>query len=339
MTMDATETAKRSDADAGDAAEAQARRIREAAERVAAGGPSAPVLGRDPVNQAMVNTWTEAMGDANPVYTDEAAAASSVHGGLVAPPAMAQVWTMRGLHGTRTGDDPLGAMMLVLDEEGFTSVVATNSSQTYHRYLRPGEHVAAANRLESVVGPKQTALGEGWFVTTRTTWMVGEETVAEMTFRVLKFRPAPSRPQAPEGARIIDAPEYADGVLRPVISRDTAFFWEGLQVGELRIQRWGDTLRHPPGPVDPGGDLDAKPDYVVARGTGTVYSYVVHHHPKVPGKRLPFVVALVELDEGVRVLGELIDVDPDEVAIGLPVCAMFLRIDDELTLPAWEVVR
>ena len=41
-----------------------------------------------------------------------------------------------------------------------------------------------------------------------------------------------------------------------------------------------------------------------------MFSYVVHHHPKVPGKTLPFVVALVELDEGVRMLGELIDVDP-----------------------------
>ncbi|MPY78101.1 MAG: DNA-binding protein [Actinophytocola sp.] len=317
----------------------ETERIEAAAERIAAQGASAPVLGRDPVNQAMVNTWTEAIGDANPVYTDADFAASSVHHGLVAPPAMAQVWTMRGLHGTRAEDDPLGAMMLALDEEGFTSVVATNSSQTYHRYLRPGEHVAASNRLENVVGPKQTALGEGWFVTTRTTWTVGDEVVAEMTFRVLKFRPSAKQAAAPEGARIIDAPEYSDGVLRPVISLDTAFFWEGTQVGELRIQRWGDTLRHPPGPVDPGGDLDVKPDYIVARGTGTVYSYVVHHHPKVPGKRLPFVVALVELDEGVRVLGELIDVDPDEVAIGLPVRAVFLRIDDELTLPAWEVVR
>ncbi|WP_051399601.1 bifunctional MaoC family dehydratase N-terminal/OB-fold nucleic acid binding domain-containing protein [Haloechinothrix halophila] len=328
------------DATATEATDPEADRIRQAAERIAAGGPSAPVLGRDPVNQAMVNTWAEAMGDANPVYTDASAAESSVHGELVAPPAMAQVWTMRGLHGTRAEDDPLGAMMLALDEEGFTSVVATNSSQTYHRYLRPGEHVAASNRLESVVGPKQTALGEGWFVTTRTTWTVGEEVVAEMTFRVLKFRPVSSRPTvAREGARIIDAPEYADGVLRPVISRDTAFFWEGTQVGELRIQRWGDTLRHPPGPVDPSGDLDAKPDYIVARGTGTVYSYVVHHHPKVPGKRLPFVVALVELDEGVRVLGELIDAEPDDVYIGLPVRAVFLRIDEELTLPAWEVLR
>lgn len=314
--------------------------ITQAAERIAAQGDSAPQLARDPVNQPMINNWVEAIGEINPVYTDAGFAARSVHGGLVAPPAMAQVWTMRGLHGQRADDDPLGAMTAVLDAEGFTSVVATDSEQTYHRYLRPGEHVAASARLESVVGPKQTALGEGWFVTTRTSWIVGEEVVAEMLFRVLKFRPpGEHRAAGTDRARVIDAPEYAAGVLRPVISADTAFFWEGTRVGELRIQRWGETLRHPPGPVGPGGDLATTPDYVVARGTGTVYSYVVHHAPKVPGKRLPFVVALVELDEGVRVLGELVDVRPEDVHIGLAVSVVFLRVDDELTLPAWRVAR
>ena len=44
--------------------------------------------------------------------------------------------------------------------------------------------------------------------------------------------------------------------------------------------------------------------YVVAAGTGEVFSYVVHHHPPVPGKRLPIVIALVQLPEGVRMLGE-----------------------------------
>ncbi|ADJ44306.1 hypothetical protein AMES_2483 [Amycolatopsis mediterranei S699] len=300
--------------------------IEEAAAAIAAQGESAPRLARDPVNQAMVNNWVEAIGDRNPVYTDPEYAAASVHKGLVAPPAMAQVWTMNGLHGTRADDDPLGAMMAVLDEAGFTSVVATNSEQTYHRYLRPGEHVAAATRLETVVGPKRTALGEGWFVTTRTTWSVGSEAVAEMVFRVLKFRPpAPKPPPAP--------------VLRPVISRDTEFFWDGLREGELRIQRWGETLRHPPGPMPPDGSLDTKPDYVVASGRGTVYSFVVHHHPPVPGKELPFVVALVELEEGVRVMAELLDAAPEEVHIGLPVVAAFVRVDDDLTLPAWKVAR
>jgi 3-oxo-4,17-pregnadiene-20-carboxyl-CoA hydratase alpha subunit len=300
--------------------------IEEAAAEIAARGESSPRLARDPVNQAMVNNWVEAIGDTNPVYTDPESAAASVHKGLVAPPAMAQVWTMNGLHGTRPDDDPLGATMAVLDEAGFTSVVATNSEQTYHRYLRPGEHVAATTRLDGVVGPKKTALGEGWFVTTRTTWYVGSEAVAEMMFRVLKFRPpAPKPPPAP--------------VLRPVISRDTEFFWDGLREGELRIQRWGETLRHPPGPMPPDGSLDTKPDYVVASGRGTVYSYVVHHHPPVPGKELPFVVALVELEEGVRVMAELLDASPDEVHIGLPVVAAFVRVDDDLTLPAWKVAR
>jgi uncharacterized OB-fold protein len=124
-----------------------------------------------------------------------------------------------------------------------------------------------------------------------------------------------------------------------VISRDTEFFWDGLREGELRIQRWGEKLRHPPGPMPPDGSLDAKPDYVVASGRGTVYSYVVHHHPPVPGKEMPFVVALVELEEGVRVLAELMDASPAEVHIGLPVVAAFVRVDDDLTLPAWKVAR
>ncbi|WP_199431816.1 bifunctional MaoC family dehydratase N-terminal/OB-fold nucleic acid binding domain-containing protein [Qaidamihabitans albus] len=304
------------------------RGIEEAAKHIAAQGESRARLARDPVNQAMVNNWVEALGDGNPAYTDPEFARGSVHGGLVAPPAMAQVWTMNGLHGTRADDDPLGAMMSVLDEAGYTSVVATDSEQTYHRYLRHGEHVAASTRLEGVVGPKRTALGEGWFVTTRTTWSVAGEPVAEMMFRVLKFRPAGEPAPAPDPA----------AVLRPVISRDTEFFWAGTRVGELRIQRWGGgTLRHPPGPVAPNGDLAAKPDHVVANGTGTVYSYVVHHHPKVPGKRPPFVVALVELDEGVRMLGELLDAGPEDVYIGLPVEVSFVRVDDELTLPAWKV--
>ncbi|MGH3431243.1 MAG: bifunctional MaoC family dehydratase N-terminal/OB-fold nucleic acid binding domain-containing protein [Thermocrispum sp.] len=298
--------------------------IERAAERLIARGPSRPVAARDPVNQAMVNNWVEALGDENPCYTDAEVAAGSVHGGLVAPPAMAQVWTMPGLHGARPDDDPLGAMVSTLDDAGYTSVVATNSEQTYHRYLRPGERVAASSRLESVIGPKRTALGEGWFVTTRTEWTVGGEVVAEMLFRVLKFRPAAAPRTVPEG------------VIRPVISPDTRFFWDGLRAGELRIQRWGGVLRHPPGPVGPGGDLDSTPDFVVASGRGTVLSYVVHHHPQVPGRQAPFVVALVELEEGVRMLGELVGTDPSNVHIGLKVRAVFVEVDDELTLPGWE---
>jgi uncharacterized OB-fold protein len=268
------------------------------------------------------------MGDANPVYTDAAAAAASVHGHLVAPPAMVQVWTMRGLRPApdAAGDsgDPLGLMAAVLDDAGFTSVVATNSEQEYYRYLRPGEQLTVRSSLEGVTGPKRTALGEGWFVTTRSTWYAGDEAVAAMRFRVLKFKPVAPRPQV-------------EAVLRPVVTADTAFFWDGTARGELRIQRCGGcgALRHPPGPMCPACGAD-KPEYVLAAGTGEVYSYVVHHHPPVPGRQVPFVVALVQLTEGVRMVGELLGADPEQVRIGLPVRAELVKVDGDLTLPAWR---
>jgi uncharacterized OB-fold protein len=66
---------------------------------------------------------------------------------------------------------------------------------------------------------------------------------------------------------------------------------------------------------------------------------VVHRHPPVPGRQLPIVIALVTLTEGVRMVGELIGVDPDRVRIGLPVEVEFVPVDDELTLPAWRERR
>jgi uncharacterized protein len=321
-------TAMQTDAD-------QAAPIRAAAERLAAAGESRARPGRDPVNLPMIRNWVEAIGDPSPVWTDQGAAAAAGHGGVVAPPAMIQVWTMPGLHRGRGDDDPLGQMSQALDEAGYTSVVATNCDQVYHRYLRHGEQVSVRASLLDVTGPKRTALGEGWFVTTRSTWYAGDEPVATMDFRILKFRPQ-SRP-----ARAAAAP--AGAVLRPPPSPDTAFFWGGTAAGELRIQECGQcgARRHPPGPMCPrcgaaqraaGGE----PGYVVAAGTGTVYSYVVHHHPPVPGKTLPLVIALVELPEGVRVLADMPGTDPAQVTIGMPVQIGFQRIDDELTLPVWH---
>ncbi len=157
---------------------------------------------------------------------------------------------------------------------------------------------------------------------------MGAEPVASMLFRVLKFRPC-----RPAAGRVQPG---ATG-LRPAISRDTEFFWAGTARHELRIQRCGEcgVLRHPPGPMclACGG---AKPDYVVAAGTGEIYSYVVHHHPPVPGRQVPFVVALVQLPEGVRMVGELLGAGPEQVRIGMPVRVEFVRVDEELTLPAWR---
>ena len=126
--------------------------------------------------------------------------------------------------------------------------------------------------------------------------------------------------------------------LRPQVNRDTAFFWEGTAAGELRIQQCNacGALRHPPGPACPAcGALDR--GYVTACGRGTVFSYVVHRHPPVPGRELPILLVLVDLEEGVRMVGELVDVEPEDLAIGMPVTADFRRIDDDLTLPVWRI--
>ncbi|MCP2299113.1 putative OB-fold protein, contains Zn-ribbon domain [Nocardia amikacinitolerans] len=298
-----------------------------AAEKIIAAGECAPRLARDPVNQPMINNWVEAIGDTNPIYVDEAAARAAGHPGIVAPPAMAQVWTMFGLNGVRPSDDPMGATTELLDEAGFTSVVGTNCEQIYHRYLVPGEQVSVTSRLESITGPKRTGLGDGWFVTFRTSWRVGDELVTEMLFRILKFAPGTSAaPAKPAGERV-----------KPLVSLDTEFFWEGAKLGELRIQKLPDgTLRHPPIPAL-WKDKSEPTDYVVASGRGTVFSYVVHHAPKVPGRELPFVVALVELEEGVRMLGELRGIEPAEVEVGLPVRVEFEKLDDEAVLPYWTV--
>src|ERR1700739_4943853 len=156
----------------------------------AAGGSAKPRAARDPVNQPIINNWVEAIGDKNPIYVDEAAARAAGHPGIVAPPAMIQVWTMAGLGGVRAPDDQLTKILELFDDAGYIGVVATNCEQTYHRYLRPGEEVSVAAELTDVAGPKRTALGEGFFITQKTTWQVGDEDVAEMNWRILKFRPA-----------------------------------------------------------------------------------------------------------------------------------------------------
>ena len=149
--------------------------IKAAAERVKAEGKSKPRTARHPVNQPMIDHWLDAMGDRNPIYFDEQAATAAGHPGTVAPPAMIQVWTMMGLGGVRPDDDPLGKILELFDDAGYIGVVATNCEQTYHRYLRPGEEVSVAAELTDVVGPKRTALGEGFFITQKISWTVGDD--------------------------------------------------------------------------------------------------------------------------------------------------------------------
>ena len=284
-----------------------------------------PVQARDPVNQPMIRHWCDAIDDRNPVYTDPELAARSVHGGIVAPPTMLQAWTMPGLvskevREARTASSAFAALRL-LDEAGFTSVVATNCTQEYQRYLRPGDLLTSETVIEDISEEKKTALGTGHFVTQRTQVRDQHgEPVASMRFRLLKFRPAArgnAAPPAPSRPRP-----------KPALTHDNRFFWEGVAQRELRIQRCNacHRLQHPPGPMCSGcHGLDL--GFVRSRGRGTVYSFVYAHHPAVPPFEVPNLIVLVELEEGTRIVSNLVDAAREEVRIGLPVAVEFAEVE------------
>jgi len=301
-----------------------------------------PNLAPDPVNQAMIRHWVEAMGDDNPVYVDEEAAKAAGFPGVIAPPTMLQAWIMRGYRAsvaveaaraageTPASPTPHDELFAALDALGCTSIVATNCEQRYLRPLVLGDRLSSQSTIESISGRKRTALGDGYFVTTllRFTDAAGDE-VATMRFRVFKFAP-----RQRDGAPAPGAAEPRPRRPRPAITGDLAFFFEGTRNGQLLVQRCDGCgrLRHPPLPACPHcRSLDWQP--VPLAGTGTVYSYVVVHHPQVPAFDYPLPIALVELDEGVRMVGQLVGVDPSAVRIGQPVAVELTPVDDELTLP------
>ncbi|HUF83687.1 MAG TPA: bifunctional MaoC family dehydratase N-terminal/OB-fold nucleic acid binding domain-containing protein [Acidimicrobiia bacterium] len=295
----------------------------------------APERGADPVNQPMIRHWVEAVGDENPVYTDADVAANSVHGQVVPPPVMLQAWVMRGVRPRPTdGGNPRDELMTLLDSAGFTSVVATNCEQEYHRYLHLGDHLSTTTIIESVSDEKATGLGVGHFVTTRVEYRTDDgELVGTMRFRILKFKPGTGR-GGPPGE---DASKPRPKRPRPSLTQDNAFWFEGAKEHRLLIQRCTQCqeLRHPPRPVCPEC-RSYEWDTVEASGRGTVYSYVVNHHPQVPAFDYPLPVGLIELDEGTRLVANLVGIDATDVRVGMPVEVEWVEHDPDLTLPAFH---
>ncbi len=297
-------------------------------------GPPAPAP--EPVNESMIRHWCEAMGDRNPVYRDAAAAESSVHRGLVAPPTMLQAWTLAGV--AMADAAPAQAKDLqrqlhdLCDAHGFTGVVATDCEQEYARYLRPGDRLTSATVIESISEEKATALGIGHFISTRTTFRDQDGVgVGSMLFRVLKFRPQQSLGTAEPSAAA------KPGRLRPVLAHDNGWWWEAVQRGELRIQRCAGcgVLRHPARSMC-GECQSTQWDSVVAAGRGTVHSFVVCHHPQFPGYEYPIVVGLIDLVEGTRLVSNLVGVEPAAVRIGMPVQVSIEEVETGFRLPLFR---
>ena len=299
----------------------------------------------DEVNQAMIRHWVQAMGDKNPVYVDPDAAASSVHGEIIAPAVMLQAWTSQGLRQTSAGrsaaDGSISAqdeLLNLVESAGFTSVVATNCEPEYDRMLHLGDRLMTRSVIESVSEEKQTGLGVGHFITTRVEYVTTDgEPVGRQLFRILKFRPGTGRNAATSGgdAKADAAPRAKRP--RPGITPDNAFFFEGAKQHKLLIQQCSacQTLRHPPQPrCDHCGSYEWHP--LEASGRGTVYSYVVNHHPQVPAFDYPLPLGLIDLEEGTRLVAEIVDCAPEDIKVGMMVTVSWIDADDDLTLPAFK---
>ena len=155
------------------------------------GDAAGPHYGWDAVNQAMIRHWCEAMGDTNPAYFESEY--SSAQGGVQAPPTMMQAWTMPGFGGEfKQGSDTRNPMGVKdrLETLGYTAVVAVNCDQDYFLPIKDGDNIHSSTRIDSISEEKQTALGDGFFVTQLTDYFnQDDEKVGSMSFRILLYKP------------------------------------------------------------------------------------------------------------------------------------------------------
>ena len=123
----------------------------------------------------------------------------------------------------------------------------------------------------------------------------------------------------------------------PTVHPDNQAFWEGVQREELVFQRckgcgvWS----HPPRPMCPKCRSVEK-DWVPSAGKGKIHSWVTYQKAPHPGFKAPYAVVLVELEEGVRMVSNLVDVKPEEIVMGLPVEVVFDRVTAEVVLPKFR---
>ena len=298
-----------------------------------------PFTGRDIVNEPMIRQWCDAMGETNPVYLDPVAAEKSVHGGIVAPPMMMQAWVMQGWEMHEGYDEPQNEehrLHKLLTDAGYEGVLGTDTEQAFTRYLKPGDTVTANTVIEHISEEKATGAGVGYFITTRATFtnQNGEE-VGWMTFRVLKFIPNQPRQGVSDDAGGAQAAKPAR--IKPPMGHDNSWWWQACADGKIQIQRCSgcEKLRHPPRPMC-GNCGSMEWDAVESSGRGTLHTYTVIHYPQFPGYEFPIIAALVDLNEGVRMMSSISGCDPDKVAIGMALLGAIHEDEDGFALPVFR---
>jgi uncharacterized protein len=126
-------------------------------------------------------------------------------------------------------------------------------------------------------------------------------------------------------------------VVPPVGHLDDRYFWEGTARGELLVQRCScGHLRFPPAPQCPECS-SAHFEVIAVSGRGTIYAWIISHHPT-KNDESPRVVVLVALDEGVRMVSNLVECELDEVANDLVVEVCFMP-EENFTLPQFRLAE
>ncbi len=135
--------------------------------------------------------------------------------------------------------------------------------------------------------------------------------------------------------------KYMPEVARPIPAPDptTAPFWKAASEGRLEVQRCGSCkkLVFYPRPICPGcGSRELS--WEKLQGVGVVYTYTVVYRPAHPGMApaTPYVVAIVELEEGARIMTNIVDCDPRAVSIGMEVEVVFEKLSDEVCIPLFR---
>lgn len=128
----------------------------------------------------------------------------------------------------------------------------------------------------------------------------------------------------------------------PQITPESKEFWQGCRRHELLIQkcRRCGTFRHYPRIMCPNcGSWDT--EWVKVSGRGKVYSWTITYQPFHPSfaKDIPYASVIVELDEGVRLMTEIVDAKPEELYVGMPVKVTFQDVTKEISLPKFRKAR
>ena len=136
---------------------------------------------------------------------------------------------------------------------------------------------------------------------------------------------------------------FPDDMPMPAANAETAGWWDAAAAHRLVVQRCTacGRLRHPPGPVCPACRSSGS-EWKAVAGTGTVYTFSIVRQAFISSlqDRLPYVVAVVELDgaPGIRIVSNVVDVDAEEVSVGMAVDVVWEDMGPELALPRFRPV-